>query len=94
MRSHQPSSDEAHRLVAGGALLLDVRSPQEYDTSHVEGAVNIPVQDLEARMGEVGPKGRPVVVYCASGRRSGRAAQLLERAGYTSVHDLGPMSRW
>jgi rhodanese-related sulfurtransferase len=87
------SSAQAHLLVQKGALLLDVRSPEEFKEGHIEGAVNIPVQDLENRMGEVGPRERSVVVYCHSGMRSGRAAQMLERAGY-SVADLGPMSRW
>ncbi|HYV45387.1 MAG TPA: rhodanese-like domain-containing protein [Myxococcaceae bacterium] len=88
------SRDEAHRLVAGGALLLDVRSPEEFKSGHIDGAVNIPVQDLEARLGEVGPRERQVVVYCHSGMRSGRAAQVLRGAGYSGVRDLGPMERW
>ena len=88
------SRDDAHRLVAEGALLLDVRSPEEFKAGHIDGAVNIPVQDLEARMGEVGARERPVVVYCHSGMRSGRAAQVLRHAGYSAVHDLGPMDRW
>lgn len=87
------SRAEAHHLVENGALLLDVRSPEEFQSGHLEGAVNIPVQDLEARMGEVGSKERPVVVYCHSGMRSGRAAQMLQRAGY-AVRDLGPMGHW
>ena len=87
------SGAEAHHLVESGALLLDVRSPEEFQAGHIEGAVNIPVQEMEARMGEVGSKERPVVVYCHSGMRSGRAAQVLERAGY-AVRNLGPMDRW
>jgi phage shock protein E len=87
------SSAEARLLVEKGALLLDVRSPEEFQSGHLQGAVNIPVQELDARMGEVGPKERAVVVYCRSGMRSGRAAELLKRAGY-DVRDLGAMSRW
>ncbi len=88
------SGAEARRLVADGALLLDVRTPAEYQAGHVGGAVNIPVQDLERRIDEITPKDRPVVLYCQSGNRSGRAARMLTQAGYRSVHDLGAMSRW
>jgi len=88
------SRDEAHRLVDKGALLLDVRSPEEFKAGHIDGAVNIPVQDLEARLGEVGSRDRSIVVYCHSGMRSMHAAQVLQRAGYSAVNDLGPMERW
>jgi rhodanese-related sulfurtransferase len=84
---------EAKRLVAEGALLLDVRTPAEYAAGHVDGAVNIPVQVLGQRLGDVGAKDRPVVVYCQSGGRSARAAAELRQAGYTA-HDLGGIGNW
>lgn len=84
---------EARRLVAEGATLLDVRTREEFAASHVEGALNIPVQELPGRIGEVGAKDRAVVVYCRSGVRSRRAKQVLTQAGY-AAHDLGSMSRW
>ena len=85
---------EARALVAAGARLVDVRSPGEFASGHLPGAVNIPVGELASRTGEVGAKDRPVVLYCRSGARSASAAGLLKRAGYTNVHDLGPISRW
>ena len=85
---------EARRLVAAGALLLDVRTREEFSGGHITGAVNIPVQELDGRIGEIESKDRPVVVYCRSGLRSGRAASMLVRGGYHSVHDLGAMGRW
>lgn len=88
------SSSEAHRLVEAGARLVDVRTPQEFATGHIPGAVNMPVQDLERRMGELTGKDRPVVLYCRSGARSSNAARMLKNAGYAKVHDLGAMSRW
>jgi phage shock protein E len=89
------SSDEAHRWVSEGAKLVDVRSPSEYASGHIEGAVNIPVQELPKRVGELGrDKARPIVVYCRSGSRSAQAKSLLEQAGFTKVGNLGPMSRW
>ena len=93
-RSGNTSSAEARRMVSAGALLLDVRSPEEFKAGHIEGAVNIPVQELEGRMGELGAKEKPIVVYCQSGGRSARAAAMLEGAGYTEIHNLGAMSRW
>ena len=89
-----PGSSEAHALVEQGARLLDVRSSVEFAAGHIHGAVNIPLQELKDRMGEVGPKTQPVVVYCRSGQRSASAKRTLEASGYTQVFDLGPMSRW
>ena len=83
-----------HRqLIEQGALLLDVRTRDEFHDGHVARAVNIPVQELAQRLHELGPTTRPVVVYCRSGGRSAAAAQLLTQAGY-QVKDLGPMSAW
>ncbi len=88
------SSADAHRLVETGARLVDVRTPGEFAAGHIAGAVNIPVQELERRMGELEGKDRPIVVYCRSGARSQNAARMLRGAGYTEVHDLGSISRW
>lgn len=83
---------EARRLVEAGATLLDVRTVEEFGDGHLPGAVNIPVDELAARLGEV-PEQRPVVVYCRSGNRSARAAKVLVEKGY-QVRDLGPMDAW
>lgn len=90
--SRRVDGAEARRLVAAGATLVDVRTPGEFGGGHAEGARNIPVDEIEARMGEI-PRDKTVVVYCASGRRSASAASVLSRAGYT-VRDLGPLSAW
>lgn len=83
-----------HReLVRNGALLLDVRTPDEYAAQHVPGASNIPVDQLPARLAEVGPASRPIVVYCRSGARSARAAAFLRASGY-DVHDIGGLHAW
>lgn len=93
-RLHTVGGSEAHRLVAEGARLVDVRTAREFATGHIPGAVNIPVQELGRRIGELDAKERPIVVYCRSGKRSGSAARILRRAGYSEVHDLGSISRW
>lgn len=83
----------ARSLVDAGAFLLDVRTPGEFAGGHLEGAVNIPVQGLAARLDEV-PTTGAVVIYCASGMRSAKAARLLKAAKRPEVHDLGPMGAW
>lgn len=90
--AHESTSARAHALVADGATLLDVRTPGEFRQGHVEGAVNVPIDELEGRLAEV-PTDHPVVVYCLSGGRSASAARLLGERGY-DVLDLGAMSNW
>lgn len=74
--------------LQAGAVVVDVRTPQEFAGGAYRGARNIPVQELAQRMAEI-PKGKPVVVYCASGGRSAMAAQMLKRAGYDDVVNAG-----
>ena len=71
----------ARKLVADGATLLDVRTPEEFAAGSVTQAKNIPVQVLAQRLDEVA-KDQPVVVFCRSGGRSAKAAGMLQRAGY------------
>jgi len=85
---------QAQQMVKDGALLLDVRTREEFAEKHIDGALNIPVQELEQRLEEVGAKDRPVVVYCRSGARSDRAMKLLKAEGWKTVENLGPMSAW
>lgn len=82
----------ARELVAAGALLVDVRSPAEFAGGHVQGARNVPVDQLVRRSGEL-KTGKPVVLYCRSGARSANAAGVLRSQGI-EVYDLGPMSAW
>lgn len=77
-------SGEVSTALAANAVVVDVRSAAEYAAGHVGGAINVPVDQLPARMGEL-PSGRMVVVYCASGMRSARAASVLRAAGRTVV---------
>ncbi len=84
---------QGRELVANGALLLDVRTPEEFRERHIDGAVNIPVQELAQRMSELGAKDRPIVVYCRSGARSATATSMMKSAGY-EVLDIGGMGSW
>jgi len=83
---------EARALVSSGALLVDVRTPDEFNELHVEGARNIPLNELGRSLGSL-PKDKPIVVYCAVGSRSAAAAGLLAKSGY-DVRNLGAMENW
>lgn len=74
-------------------LLLDVRLPEEFTNEHIANAINIPVQLLAERLAEV-PQDRPVVLYCRSGNRTKTAAEILQRAGYQHIYDLGGINQW
>jgi phage shock protein E len=82
-----PASSVAAKLAAG-ATVIDVRSPDEFRRGAWPGAVNIPLASLASRVAEL-PRDRPVVLYCASGARSGAAAGLLRRAGFADVVNAG-----
>lgn len=70
--------------VAKGALMVDVRTPEEFATGSVKGAINIPLNEVESRINEF--KGKPsVVVFCRSGNRSGQAKEILESNGIKNV---------
>ena len=89
----------AKKLVAAGAVLLDVRTPAEWNERHLDGASLIPVDELDGRLEEVakltgGDKNKPIVVYCHSGGRAGRAKKKLLKAGYTQVTNLGGINDW
>jgi len=86
--------DVAARRVSEGALLLDVRAPNERFDKRIKGSLAIPLTQLQARADEV-PRDRPVIVHCAGGYRSSIAASLLARAGVRDVSELaGGIAAW
>lgn len=89
----------AHKLVAEGGLLLDVRTPDEFSEQHIDKAVNMPVDDLDKRIAEIeklagGDKSKPIVVYCQAGGRASRAKKALTAAGFSQVTNLGGIADW
>ncbi len=76
-------------MIAAGAVVVDVRTEGEFAEEAYPGAVNIPLSSLGNRVGELGAKDKPVVLYCASGARSAAAARLLKQAGFTDVVNAG-----
>ena len=84
----------ARKWIASGAVVLDVRTAEEFGETHLPQAINIPVQELAQRLVDVdklagGDKTKQIVVYCASGARAAKAKAHLEQAGYTQVVNGG-----
>lgn len=71
------------------AVVYDVRTADEYATSHVTGATLLPLADIQAGKYPTEPKDTPIAVYCRSGNRSKQAASLLKKAGFKTVIDIG-----
>jgi rhodanese-related sulfurtransferase len=90
----------AKRLVEEqGALVLDVRTPREFQSGHLPQAHNIEISQLPSRLDEVrklvqGETSRPIVVYCAAGVRAAKAKRILLQAGFSRVTNLGGVRDW
>lgn len=82
-----PSKIETYKEK--GAVLIDVRTPGEYKSGHVKGAKNYPVQNIQGKTKEIAKMNKPVIVYCASGARSGQAAAILKSAGIDCINGGG-----
>lgn len=77
-----------------GAILLDVRTSEEYREGHISGSKNVPLQSLDGVCNMVNKKETPVFVYCYSGSRSRQAASILQRMGYTNVKNIGGIASY
>ena len=75
-------------LRQNGAVFVDVRSAAEFASGYAPGSINIPLNELPSRLAEL-PKDRDVVVFCASGSRSGMAKMMLKVKGFHNVHNAG-----
>jgi len=86
------SVDKLRQLLQQQACMIDVRNPEEFAAGHLDGAENVPLDEIPRRL--AGRQDDCLIVYCKSGLRSQRATQLLKRQGYRRVFNLGAMSRW
>ena len=75
--------------AAEGAVLLDVREPDEYADGHIPGSVNLPLSSFDAVEITLPDRNVPVFVYCLSGARSAQAASRLQKLGYRQVENIG-----
>ena len=80
---------EAKALIEGkpDMVILDVRTPSEFDDGHIEGAINIPVDYLAERLDELS-KDDELLVYCRTGNRSARAVEILDDNGFTKIFHM------
>lgn len=76
------------------AVLLDVRTEEEYEAGHIESSVNIPLQRIEDTLERITDKNTPLFVYCQSGARSTSAASILKKMGYLDVTNIGGISSY
>ncbi len=88
------SAQTARKQLNEGALVVDVRSPGEFNTRHLPKAVNIPLDELQQRLPKRVPdKNQILLLHCLSGTRSGMARRTLKGMGYTNVFNLGSYGR-
>lgn len=80
--------------ATSGAVLLDVRTREEYRGGHVPGSQNIDVSEIEKAASLITDKATPLFVHCLSGARSGRAVGILKSMGYTNVKNIGGISSY
>jgi len=82
-----PAVDLAE-LVKNGATIVDVRTKGEYASGHIKGSINIPLDQLTSKLGQL-KKDKPIITCCASGMRSSSAKSILKSNGFTDVHNGG-----
>ena len=92
----QPDINQGIRdySAASNAVLLDVRTPQEYREVHVPGSRNLPLQSIDQAAGVIKDKSTPLFVYCYSGSRSSQAVSRLMKMGYQNVKNIGGMASY
>ena len=73
------------------ASVVDVRAPWEFEEGHIKGAINIPLNEIPARMSDFKKMNGPVILYCRSGNRSGMAANILKQAGISNIYNGGSL---
>jgi phage shock protein E len=92
----QPDIDQGVKEYRAlpGAVLLDVRTPDEYREGHIPGSVNVALQSMDRVASVAKSKETPLFVYCYSGSRSRQAAAILQRMGYSNVNNIGGIAAY
>lgn len=88
--------DAKEQIINHGAILVDVRTLDEYNSNHIDGAILLTLDSIneDTALDVIENKDTPIIVYCQSGNRSSQAVTLLEDLGYTEVYDLGSINNW
>lgn len=83
------SKEQLSKMIEKGAILVDVRSPQEFAEGHLENAISLPEYEINKRVNNILPdKLQMIIVYCSTGHRSQKAQVTLQRLGYQKVYNL------
>ena len=83
------TKEDLEAYIKQGAIIIDVRSPQEYREGHVDGAISIPDYQIKKEIEkQIQNKDELIVVYCTTGHRSQKAQQILENMGYINVYNV------
>ncbi len=80
--------------ATNGAVLLDVRTKEEYDNYHIDGSINIPMHELADIADKIPDKNTPIFVYCLSGARSADAERFLKVNGYHQASNIGGIATY
>ncbi|MBQ1342069.1 MAG: rhodanese-like domain-containing protein [Erysipelotrichaceae bacterium] len=93
----QVNSEQAIKMMAEneGYIILDVRTPAEYHEGHIEGAINVPNEEInDKEIKRLPDKNQMIFVYCRSGNRSKDASEKLVKLGYTNIIEFGGINTW
>lgn len=89
------NADDALQKISDGALLIDVREPDEFAEGSIKDSINIPLGTIEQGINNVAKsKDQAIIVYCRSGNRSKQASNRLLAEGFTTIYDLGGINTW
>jgi len=86
--------DQAREMIQKGAVIVDVRTDGEYDSSNIKESVHVPLNELKDKIEQVvSDKDKTVLLHCRSGSRSFAAKRMLKRLGYTNAYNIGSFGR-
>lgn len=84
-----PHADDVSAIISANPVIIDVRTPGEYLSGHIDSSINVPLDSLSRSLAQMPDTSKPIIVCCASGSRSAAAKQILLSKGYTQVYDGG-----
>ncbi len=88
------SPEQAYKMMENeDVVIIDVREYFEYNSGHLENAINIPLDDLEEKINEI-DKDKKIIVYCLSGNRAQIALEILAENGYDNIYTFGGIKNW
>lgn len=83
------SKEQLNKMIEKGAILVDVRSPQEFAEGHLDNAISLPEYEINQKVKDILPdKLQVIIVYCSTGHRSQKAQKELQKLGYQKVYNL------